>query len=84
MNFTQNEKISQVSDETLVIGIDITSETQYARAFDFRGIEVSKVFKFDSNATGFQNFLKRISDLSSLNISELNNCLMVYLEILQL
>jgi len=23
MNFTQNEKISQVSEETLVIGIDI-------------------------------------------------------------
>lgn len=40
MNFTQNEKISQVSEETLVIGIDIASETHYARAFDWRGIEL--------------------------------------------
>ena len=40
MNCTQNEKISQVSEETLVIGIDIASETHYARAFDWRGIEL--------------------------------------------
>ena len=26
MNFTQNEKISQVTNETLVVGIDISSE----------------------------------------------------------
>ena len=40
MNCTQNEKISQVTEKTLVIGIDIASETHYARAFDWRGIEL--------------------------------------------
>lgn len=35
MNFTQNEKISQVTNTTLVVGIDISSETHYARAFDW-------------------------------------------------
>ena len=40
MNCTQNEKISQVTEETLVIGIDIASETHYARGFDWRGIEL--------------------------------------------
>lgn len=40
MNYTQNEKISQVSEETLVIRIDIASEVHYARAFDWRGIEL--------------------------------------------
>ena len=38
MSITQNEKISQVKDTTLVVGIDISSETHYARAFDWRGL----------------------------------------------
>ena len=30
MNYTQNEKIEQVTDNTLVIGVDIGSQTHYA------------------------------------------------------
>ncbi len=33
-NYTQNEKILQVSESTLVIGVDIGSRTHFARAFD--------------------------------------------------
>lgn len=44
MNYKQNEKINQVKESTLVVGIDIGSTTQYARAFDWRGIELGKVF----------------------------------------
>ncbi len=51
MNCKQNEKINQVKETTLVVGIDIGSTWQYARAFDWRGIELSKVFKF-SNSNG--------------------------------
>ena len=40
MNYKQNEKINQVKESTLVVGIDIGSTTQYARAFDWRGIEL--------------------------------------------
>ncbi len=32
MNYKQNEKINQVKESTLVVGIDIGSTTQYARA----------------------------------------------------
>ncbi len=47
MNYTQNEKIEQVTDSTLVVGIDIGSQIHYARAFDNRGRELSKrVFLF--------------------------------------
>lgn len=56
MSITQNEKISQVSETTLVVGIDISSETHYARAFDFRGREVGKLFKFCSDIAGFAAF----------------------------
>lgn len=54
MKYTQNEKISQVTNETLVAGIDISSETHYVRAFDWRGIELTKTFKFESTSYGFK------------------------------
>ncbi len=39
MNYTQNEKLLQVGEKNLIIGIDIGSQKHYARAFDWRGIE---------------------------------------------
>lgn len=56
MNCKQNQRINQVKDSTLVVGIDIGSTTQYARAFDWRGIELGKVFKFSNSREGFENF----------------------------
>ncbi len=54
MNSTQNKKLEQVKNTTLVIGIDVGSETHYARAFDWRGYEYSKkAFKFSNTEQGF-------------------------------
>lgn len=54
MNNTQNEKINQVTDITIVVGIDIGSETHYARAFNWRRIELTKkVLKFRNDGEGF-------------------------------
>lgn len=51
----QNQKINQVKECTLVVGIDIGSTTHYARAFDWRGIELGDVFKFSNSLEGFQS-----------------------------
>lgn len=57
MNYTQNKKIEQVTADTLIIGIDIGSDLNYARAFDWRGMEVAKrVFKFKNTLSGFNSF----------------------------
>ena len=57
MHYTQNQKLEQVTEKTLVIGVDIGSENHYARAFNYRGIEYSqKAFKFANNAKGFEAF----------------------------
>jgi len=53
MKNTQNQKISQIKNETLVVGIDVAKETHYARAFDYRGIELAKLLKFSNTAEGF-------------------------------
>ena len=57
MNYTQNEKIEQVTDTTLVIGVDVGSQLHYARAFDNRGKELTKrVISFQNNIEGFNTF----------------------------
>jgi transposase len=65
MNLTQNAKISQVKVETIVIGVDIASEVHFARAFDYRGIELAKVFRFDNNSEGFASFSKWAETVSA-------------------
>lgn len=42
MDYTQNAKIAQVTEKSLVIGVDVGSGTHYARAFNWRGQELSK------------------------------------------
>lgn len=54
MKRTQNEKILQIKNETLVVGIDIGKETHYARAFDSRGIELAKLLRFTNTASGYE------------------------------
>ena len=60
MNYTQNNKIAQVSESTLVIGVDIGSEWNFARAFDWRGVELTrKVFRFSNTLDGYHLFDRR-------------------------
>src|SRR5690554_1925249 len=56
MKYNQNTKILQVTEGTLIVGVDIASELHYARAFDWRGVELGKVFKFENSAEGFLDF----------------------------
>ena len=58
MNNTQNKKITQVTDDTLIVGVDIGSESHWARAILARGYEVSKKpFHFDNTEEGFERFV---------------------------
>ena len=55
MDYTQNAKIAQVTEKTLVIGVDVGSETHYARAFNWRGQEFSKkAFSFGNDLGGYR------------------------------
>ena len=67
MNCNQNFKISQVTEETLILGIDVGSSTHYVRAFNWRGLELSKVFKFKNSFEGFQSFVLWVNDLCCKN-----------------
>ena len=64
MNSTQNKKLEQVKETTLVIGIDVGSETHYARAFDWRGYEYSKkALKFSNTEQGFASLMSWMQEI---------------------
>jgi len=56
MNYTQNQKISQISSHTLIIGVDIAKFKHVARAQDFRGVDLGKPLTFENNKEGFDGF----------------------------
>lgn len=58
MKYKQDLRIMQITDSTLIIGVDIAKETHFARAFDWRGIEQDKTFSFKANRDGFSQFNK--------------------------
>ena len=64
MSLTQNEKIRQVTERTMVVGVDIASEVHWARAFDWRGIELGKVISFENSEEGFTNLMAWINNLA--------------------
>lgn len=68
MNSTQNKKIVQVKETTMIIGIDVGSEKHYFRAFNWRGIEVTrKPVSFTNSKEGFDSFYKYIVELMQKN-----------------
>ncbi|HZJ82769.1 MAG TPA: IS110 family transposase [Clostridia bacterium] len=64
MNYTQNEKIMSITEKTLVVGVDIAKEIHYARAFDYRGIELAKVFRFENTREGLEAFKEWLASLA--------------------
>ena len=61
---TQNTKIANITEKTLIVGIDIGSESHYARAFDWRNYEYTRqALCFSNSEAGFQTFLAWITGL---------------------
>lgn len=65
---SQNAKIKAITEKTMIVGIDIGSEKHDARAFDYRGIELSdKPLEFNNSEEGFAELLAWVEDLKSKN-----------------
>jgi transposase len=57
MNSTQNQKITQITFTTLIVGVDIAKFKHVARAQDFRGVEFGKPIAFENSLEGFECFV---------------------------
>jgi transposase len=67
MNFKmqnkQNQLIERITDQHLVVGVDIAQHVHVARAVNFRGIVVGKPLSFENNEEGFTRLLNWIQEL---------------------
>ncbi len=56
----QKRKQLAITDDTLVVGVDIAKNYQWARFVDFRGIEHDHALKFKNRKGGFEVILAKI------------------------
>ena len=64
--FDKNAKLSFISDDMLILGCDVGSETHYLRAIDTRGRELSKsAFSFSNDLEGFLSAKKWALELAA-------------------
>ena len=70
MNFKmqnkQNQLIERITDQHLVVGVDIAQHVHVARAVNYRGIVVGKPLSFQNNEEGFTSLLNWIKELKHL------------------
>lgn len=56
MNYNQNQRLNQLNENILIIGVDVSKKFHVARAQDFRGVEFKRGIKFDNSRQGFAEF----------------------------
>lgn len=64
MKNRNSQKLEAITVSTLVVGVDIAKETQWARFVDYRGLELGYALKFQNNKNGFESILSRIDTIS--------------------
>jgi transposase len=57
------QKLEAITPSTLVVGVDIAKETQWARFVDYRGLELGKALKFQNDKNGFESILTSIDKI---------------------
>jgi len=57
------QKVIAITTDTLVVGVDIAKNYQWARFVDFRGIEHDRALKFKNSKGGFETILARIREI---------------------
>lgn len=67
MNYNQLKKINQITDQTLIIGTDVSKNFHVSRAQDFRGIEFGKSIRFNNDIIGILEFEKWFKQLMTDN-----------------
>ena len=62
LNHNRNNKINQITEDSLVIGIDIAKKTHYACALDDRGRELQRPLGFSQSLEGFEDFRENVNE----------------------
>lgn len=63
MQNTRLEKLTLITESTLIVGVDIAKKTHYAQCCDFRGIKIYKAFPFQNTKNDIDCLLARLHEI---------------------
>lgn len=58
-----NQRLNEITPNTLIVGVDIAKNEHWARFVDFRGVEYGKAIKFKNDINGFTAIVTEINKL---------------------
>jgi len=61
-----NQRLEEITVGTLIVGVDVAKEDQWARMVDYRGVEIGKAMLFKNNRQGFESILAKIGEICKL------------------
>ena len=61
-----SQRLEEITAGTLIMGVDIAKEDQWARFVDYRGVEIGKAVLFKNNRQGFESIVAKINEISKL------------------
>jgi transposase len=61
-----NQRLQEITTGTLIVGVDVAKEEQWARMVDYRGVEIRKAMLFKNNRQGFESIVARILEICKL------------------
>lgn len=66
MKNQRNKRLEKITPGTLIIGVDVAKETQWAQMIDYRGIEIRKAISFRNTRQGFESIVSKIDEACKL------------------
>jgi len=63
-----NQRLEEITVNTLVMGVDIAKTMQWARFVDYRGLEVGKAIYFSNDRKGFETIVAKINEICNSKI----------------
>jgi len=61
-----NRRLEEITAGTLIVGVDVAKENQWARFVDYRGIEIGKAIRFKNNRQGFEAIIAKIREICKM------------------
>jgi len=58
-----NQRLLEITNATLIVGVDIAKQVQWARFTDYRGVEIGKAIRFENDRAGFESIVARIENI---------------------
>lgn len=61
-----NQRLEEITDGTLIVGVDIAKKVHWARFVDYRGVEYGKAVTFKNDLKGFESIVSEANKIRNM------------------